>query len=134
MNPSTAATTLYDAFAARDVARRLGTLHPDFRGIVSDGMPAGAGGTHVGPEAMLRDCWGPVFEQFDVSPVPDEMLPASDGRLIVLGRYQGPARATGREVDATFAHVLRFRDGQVSELIQITDTARWLAALTPGDS
>lgn len=50
---------------------------------------------------------------------------------MILGRYLGRSRETGRSHDAAFAHVLRFQDGAVSELIQITDTARWHEALRP---
>jgi ketosteroid isomerase-like protein len=128
------ASELYEAFAARDASTLLGTLHAEFRGVVSEGMPAGVGGVHVGPEAMLRDCWARIFEHYDISPVPDELAPLADGRLLVLGRYRGPARATGREPNAVFAHVLHFRDGLVDELVQITDTASWHAALEPAPS
>jgi 2-(1,2-epoxy-1,2-dihydrophenyl)acetyl-CoA isomerase len=52
--------------------------------------------------------------------------------MVVTGRYVGQARGTGRALDAAFAHVLRFAgDGRISELVQITDTARWHEALRP---
>jgi len=94
-------------------------------------MPAEIGGGYEGAETMLRQCWARVFALADVHPVPEEYLPVDDDRMVVLGRYQGTARATGRQISAAFAHVLRFADGRVSELVQITDTARWHAALTP---
>lgn len=45
--------------------------------------------------------------------------------MVVIGRYRGTVRATGAPIDAAFAHVLRVKDVRVSELVQITDTARW---------
>jgi ketosteroid isomerase-like protein len=78
---------------------------------------------------MLRECWGPVFAALDTRPVPDELIPTVDGRIVVLGRYRGAARESGREHDAVFAHVLSFRDGKVSALTQITDSQRWHDAL-----
>lgn len=111
------------------VATLLELLAPDFRGVVADGMPRGLGGTYDGPQAMLSAVWGPVSEDLDVTPVPAEYLDAGHGRVVVVGRYRGAVRATGDEIDAAFAHVLRIEEDRVAELVQITDTARWHAAL-----
>jgi ketosteroid isomerase-like protein len=124
-----AAQRLYEAFAAHDARALLAVLIPGFRGVVSEGMPDGLGGTYDGAEAMLRECWARVFALLDLRPVPAEYLPVADDRMVVLGRYEGTARATGRPLSAAFAHVLRFADGRVCELVQITDTARWRDAL-----
>jgi 2-(1,2-epoxy-1,2-dihydrophenyl)acetyl-CoA isomerase len=126
-----AARRLYDALAAHDARAILGALHPSFRGVASAGMPLGAAGVWEGPAAMLSGCWGAVFAAADVTVAPAEFLPVEDGRMVVLGRYGGHARATGRPLDAAFAHVLRFDGGLVSEIVQITDTARWHDALRP---
>ncbi|GIH69963.1 nuclear transport factor 2 family protein [Sphaerimonospora thailandensis] len=120
---------LYRAFAARDVAELLAVLHPDFVGRVSAGMPLGVGGVHHGPEAMLRDCWGVIYGELDTCPQPDEYLWSGSDRVVVLGHYRGAARRTGESHDAVFAHALRLKDGLIVELVQITDTARWHAAL-----
>lgn len=124
-----AATRLYAAFSAGDPSALLAALTPDFRGVVADGMPLGLGGTYQGPETMLTAVWGAVDDRLDVTPVPDEYLDAGDGRVVVVGRYRGTVRATGAEIDAAFAHLLRIRDDRIAELVQITDTARWHAAL-----
>ena len=125
------AQRLYDAFGARDAPALLGALTPAFRGVVSAGMPLDVGGVYEGPERMLTDCWARVFAELDTRPVPDEYLPAGSDRMVVMGRYIGRATRTGQPHDAAFAHVLRFADGCVTELVQITDTARWHEALQP---
>jgi uncharacterized protein len=123
------AQRLYGAFEAHDGQALLDALTPDFRGVVSAGMPRGLGGEYAGREHMLSECWAQVFAALDTCPVAHEYLPVGADRMVVLGRYVGHARATGRPLDAAFAHVLRFEGGRVSELIQITDTARWHDAL-----
>jgi ketosteroid isomerase-like protein len=123
------AMRLYQALAARDRRVLLETLAVDFRGRLSDGMPLGLGGVYEGADAMLRDCWAVLFAAIEVSPVPEEFIPAGEDRIVVIGRYIGTARATGRPLSAAFAHILRLEDGHVTELIQITDTARWQQAL-----
>lgn len=120
-----AARRLYDGFAARDGQAIRDALHDDFRGEVAAGMPLGVGGSHEGRDAMLRDCWGPVFAAYDMHVEAEECLLCGDDRVVVLGRYRGPHRAEGWQVDAAFAHVLTIRDGRVAVLRQITDTARW---------
>ncbi len=120
----TAARRLYDALGARDPAAILGALHEDFVGDVSAGMPLGVGGRHKGPEAMLRDVWGRVFAAYDLEVLAEELLPSGD-RVTALGRYRGIERATGRSVEAVFAHILAVRDDRVCGLVQVTDTARW---------
>jgi len=108
-----AARRLYEAFESQDARALVAGLAPGFRGIVSDGMPEGLGGSYDGTEAILRDCWARVFALVDVRPVPDEYLSAGAERVVVLGRYLGIARATNRPLSAAFAHVLRFRDGHL---------------------
>lgn len=120
---------LYEAFQAHDAGAMLATLAPSFRGVVTDGMPDSFGGTYEGPESMLRDCWAPVFTRVDVRPEPEEFLPVAPDRIIVIGRYVGTARGTGRPLSAAFAHILRFADGRITEIVQITDTGRWRDAL-----
>jgi ketosteroid isomerase-like protein len=125
------AVRLYEAMARGDVPEVLASLHPEFRGFASAGMPLGVGGRHDGRERMLLDCWAVVFGAYDIAPRPDEILVMPDGRLVALGEYRGTERATAREVRAVFAHILRVRDGLVSELRQITDTAAWTHDVDP---
>jgi ketosteroid isomerase-like protein len=120
---------LYAAFAARDAGALLAALHPEFVGTVSAGMPLDAGGRHDGPDAMLADVWGRVFGAYDVRVEPDAFLATDDDHVVVLGHYRGTGRSTGAPLDARFAHVLALRDDRVAALEQITDTARWHAAL-----
>ena len=46
-------------------------------------------------------------------------------QVVVLGTYRGSARETDERVDAAFAHVITVKNGQITALQQITDTARW---------
>lgn len=119
------AQLLYDALARADVRAIGSLLHAEFRGSVAAGMPHRVGGIHEGPDSMLRDCWAVIFAHYEIAPRPAEIVELPDGRLVALGQYVGIERATRRAVNATFAHVLRLRDGLIVELHQITDTASW---------
>lgn len=117
---------LYDAFLAHDAAAILAELHPEFVGIVSDGMPLGWGGRHNGPEGMMAEVWGPVFARYDVRVELEEMLPSGE-TMVAVGVYRGRARESGAGFEAAFVHLLGFRDGRIATLRQITDSASWPA-------
>jgi 2-(1,2-epoxy-1,2-dihydrophenyl)acetyl-CoA isomerase len=124
------AADLYQALAGWDRARLTELLHADFEGHAAEGLPLGLGGTYHGPEAMISDLWGRIGRTFaGLRVVPADFRQLDDGRLMVTGRYYGTARAGGGQLDAEFVHLLTFRDGQVAGLTQLTDTARWAAAL-----
>ncbi|GAA0953667.1 nuclear transport factor 2 family protein [Nonomuraea longicatena] len=120
---------LYAAFAAADPAALLATLHPDFVLDVSPGMPLGVGKRHHGRENALMECWAVIFGAYETAPVPDQYIWAAPDRCVVLGHYLGTARATGRPLDAVFAHDLTLKDGLITNFVQITDTARWHESL-----
>ena len=120
---------LYRALRDQDIAALVQILHPSFTAEVSEGMPLGVGGDIRSPEAMLRDVWGRVAAEYEVAPEPSELVLACDDRVFAIGRYRGHVRGAGADaVDAAFVHVLELRDGRVSFLKQVTDTARWARA------
>ncbi|MBA3867196.1 MAG: nuclear transport factor 2 family protein [Solirubrobacterales bacterium] len=122
---TTAAQHLYSAFAAHDGQALLDAMTEDFVGEVSSGMPLGVGGRHQGREAMLRECWAPVFVAYDVNVEADRYLEVSPSEVVALGFYRGQVRDTGIPFEARFAHVLGVRDDLICSLEQITDTGSW---------
>lgn len=124
------AARLYEAMHRMDAAALVGLLSEDFVGYVSEGLGE-IGGTFRGGEAMLREVWLPAAKLYGVLPHPEEFLPSGEDRVVVLGRYKGTPPATGRRFEAAFAHVLRVRDGQLTECRQITDSATWIDAAAP---
>ena len=123
--PTTVARRLYDAMAHADGEALFGLLTDDFVGKVSDGMPHGVGGEHRGPLDMIAGVWGRIASAYDMHVDPHDYLHVDDERVVVLGRYWGPARDGGSAVDAAFAHIITTRGDRIAALRQITDTARW---------
>ncbi len=119
----------YAALTEGDAAALTALLDPGFEAEVSEGMPLGCGGHRSGPEAMIRDTWWALGRAYRVCPDAREWIPCEDGRLLVLGRYLGRSRSTGQPLDAAFAHLWTARDGRLTAVVQVTDTARWAAAL-----
>jgi ketosteroid isomerase-like protein len=123
--PILVAQRLYDAFAHGDGQALFDLLTDDFVGMVSTGMPHGVGGDHRGRVEMITGVWARIASIYDMHVDPLEFLPVDDTRVVVLGRYWGPARDGSCSVDAAFAHIITTRGNRVAALQQITDTARW---------
>ncbi|OBG92962.1 polyketide cyclase [Mycobacterium sp. E136] len=119
------ARRFYGALAGADGPALFRLLTDDFVGTVSAGMPHGVGGRHRGPADMIAGVWGRIGTLYDMHVDPAEYLAVDDDRVVVIGRYWGPARDGRTTVDAAFAHVITTREDQIAALHQITDTARW---------
>lgn len=115
----------YAALAAADGASLFELLTDDFVGTVSAGMPHRVGGVHRGPAEMIAGVWGRIDALYDVHVDATEYLTVDAERVVVLGRYWGPARDGETSVDAAFAHVITTRGERIAALRQITDTANW---------
>jgi ketosteroid isomerase-like protein len=120
---------LYEALAGGDGAAIEELLAPDFEGGLAEGMPLGLGGPRAGAFAMRDEGWWAIGRAFAARAEPHEWIPCADGRLLVIGRYTGRARATGRELDAEFAHLWSAGEGRLTGLRHFTDTARWTETL-----
>ncbi|MET8354147.1 MULTISPECIES: nuclear transport factor 2 family protein [unclassified Micromonospora] len=120
---------LYDALRRRDTDAAVGLLHPACVGLTCPGLPHVGGRVAYGPQEWLSRIWVETYRHFDVVAVPEEHLQVGTGTVVTLGTYRGVARGTGRVFEAWFAHVWTVLDGRVSGLRQVTDTARWAAAL-----
>ncbi|MGV0786958.1 nuclear transport factor 2 family protein [Mycolicibacterium sp. XJ2] len=123
--PIDVAQRFYGALAGADGPELFRLLTDDFVGTVSTGMPHGVGGQHHGSADMIVGVWGRITSLYDMHVDPAEYLAVDDERVVVVGRYWGPARDGRTDVDAAFAHVITTRDDRIAALHQITDTARW---------
>lgn len=59
---------------------------------------------------------------------PEQFLDAGSD-VVVIGRYRGVARETGKRLDVPFVHVWTFRDDLAVHFRQFLDTAGWVEAL-----
>lgn len=120
---------LYEALGTgdRDAVEEL--LAPDFQGSIAPGMPFGLGGRKDGMAAMRDDGWWAIGREFSVRVKPDEWIPCVDGRLLVVGRYVGRARASGRRLEAEVAHLWSAAGDRLTSVQQFTDTRKWHDAL-----
>jgi ketosteroid isomerase-like protein len=113
---------LYEAFAKGDVPTVLGAFTPDAEWREAENFPYADGNPYVGPGAILQGVFmrlATEWEAFAANPA--QFLDAGD-TVIVTGRYTGAYKATGRSIDAQFAHVWTLANGKVARFQQYTDT------------
>jgi pimeloyl-ACP methyl ester carboxylesterase/ketosteroid isomerase-like protein len=125
-------TQFYAELARGDVDQALGLLATDISWNDPKGFPYGGSltGTGVVKEQVFARL-GAEWSTFSV--VPDTLIPSASGASVVaVGRYSGQNRATGRSLDAPFAHVWSIAGGKVVRFETFTDTAAFHQAIGHG--
>ncbi|HEX8642625.1 MAG TPA: nuclear transport factor 2 family protein [Allosphingosinicella sp.] len=113
---------LYAAFAAGDVPGVVSRMASDIVWNEAENFPYADGNPYRGPDAILAGVFARLGSEWEgFAAVPDEFLDAG-AAIVVLGRYRGTHRATGRSLDAQFAHVWRVAGGKAAAFQQYTDT------------
>ncbi len=130
MRPVEIVQRSYEAFARKDLDGVMGDMAPDIRWEQAQGLPHG--GVYHGLDEVRRNIFEPLDAEWwaEFSADPDEFLDAGDD-VVVLGRYRGLAKGTGRRLDVPFVHVWTLREGRAVRFRQFLDTAGWVAALQP---
>jgi len=122
---------LYAAFERGDIPAVLGMMSPDMEWNEAENFAYADGNPYRGPEAILGGVFARLGGEWDgFAAVPEEYLGAGD-TVVVLGRYRGTYKTTGRSLDAQMAHIWRVRGGKAVHFQQLTDTlqaARVMAA------
>lgn len=118
----------YAAFERGDLDGVLGDLDPEIEWQQAQGLPHG--GTYHGVDEVRRAIFDPLGEEWwdEFSAVPAEFLDAG-GEVVVLGRYRGVAKGTGKQLDVPFVHVWTVRGEKAVRFRQYLDTAGWVEAL-----
>jgi len=115
-----AVKAVYAAFATGDIPTVLGSLSPDIAWTEAEGFPYG--GTYHGPRAVLEGVFMRLGSEWDgFAAIPDEFIDAGD-TVVVLGKYSGKYKATGKSMHVNFAHVWKMQDGKAAQFIQYVDT------------
>ena len=120
----------YEAFARGDTDAVVADMHDDIEWHQAQGLAHG--GVYHGIDEVRRSVFDPLdrdwWDEFVVTP--DEYVDAGSD-VVVLGRYRGTARESGKRLDVPFVHVWTFEDGLAVRFRQFLDTAGWIEALRP---
>lgn len=111
----------YAALERGDVPGAFSLLSPKISWTEAAGFPYG--GTYIGPQAVLENVFAKLNSEWEgFAGVPEQFVAEGD-TVVVLGRYRGKYRATGKQFDAPFAHVWTVENGRAVTFRQLTDTA-----------
>ena len=113
---------LYQAFAAGDVPKVLGSMADDIEWWEAEGNPWSPGRAFVGVQEVVEGVLGRIageFEGFEV--VPERFLSDGDD-VVMIGRYRGKGIATGKVLDAQVLHLWTVRGDKVARFQQFVDT------------
>ncbi|MDB5692879.1 MAG: hypothetical protein JWO81_1942 [Alphaproteobacteria bacterium] len=113
---------LYAAFGQGDVPGVLARMAPDMVWNEAENFPYADGNPYEGHDAIVGGVFARLGSEWDgFAAVPEEYLDAGD-TVVVLGRYRGTCKATGKPFDAQMVHVWRVADGKAKRFQQYTDT------------
>ena len=120
----------YVAFARDDLDAVLADMHPDIEWHQAQGLPHG--GLYRGVDAVRRNIFEPLDESWwsEFTATPEQFLDAGS-EIVVIGRYRGIAKETGKVLDVPFVHVWTVENDKAVRFRQFLDTAGWVEALAP---
>ena len=116
---------IYDAFARGDVDAVLGAMADEIEWYQAEGMPYGEPPLH-GPQEVAQSIFGPIITDVEGFAVTPEQFLSEDDIVVMIGRYTGTGKETGKELDLPAVHVWNVRDGKATRFRQFIDTAKFL--------
>jgi ketosteroid isomerase-like protein len=120
---------VYAAFQKGDIPAVLGAMAPDIVRNEAENFPYADKNPYVGPNAILAGVFARLGGEWDGFSVKEEELIDAGDTVVTLGRYGGAPKATGKKINAQFAHVWKFRNGKIIGFQQYTDTLQTMLAM-----
>lgn len=119
---------LYAAFARGDGAGALAEMHHELYWNEAESFVYADRNPYLSPSAVAEGVFGRlVMDWQDYEATASELLDAGD-TVIALGRSKGRNVATGKGMDAQFAHIWRLEGGKIVGFQQYIDTLQvWRA-------
>jgi ketosteroid isomerase-like protein len=119
----------YEGTAEQNGRNLLAVLAPDVEWTEAAGFPYA--GVYVGPQAVAAQVFHRLAtEWIDYRAVPHRYMADGD-QVAVFGTYEGIYRATGRAMQASFAHLYTVQAGRITRMQQYVDSHMVRLAMTP---
>lgn len=118
----------YEAFDRDDLDGVLAAFDDEIEWQQAQGLPHG--GTYHGIAEVRSNVFDPLDRDWwdEFTATPHQLIDGGE-EIVVLGRYRGKAKHSGRALDVPFVHVWTVVRGKVVRFRQFLDTAGWNAAL-----
>ena len=110
----------YEGLSGENATRLLAALTPDCEWLEAPGFPYA--GTYVGAEAIVANVFQRLASEWiDYRAEAGNYLEQGE-QIAAFGVYSGTFKATGRSMQASFAHLYTFRDGKIARMVQYVDS------------
>lgn len=110
----------YEGSSADNVKNLLASLAPTAQWTEAPGFPYA--GTYVGPDAIIKGVFNRLASEWIGYRAEVHTYLAEGDRVAAFGVYSGTYRATGKSMQAEFAHLYQLKDGKILTMHQYVDT------------
>ncbi len=125
-----AVTRFYERVRQGDVAAATEVFAEDLV-WVEPPFPGHPGGTFQGKSIILENVLGPFLSTWtDLMVTPERAIDGGPD-VVVLGRYTGRHRDTGRPFEARFTHTWTFTEGKATRFEMLADTIQFFRTVEP---
>ena len=119
------AKDIYTAFGRGDIPTVLATFHPEIEWRQAEGNPYNLDGSAwIGPQAVLENLFMRIGAEWDGFTITIRTIHDAGDYVIIVGRYTGTYKPSGRKLDSQLCHVLRFQGGKLVGFQQYLNTAQ----------
>lgn len=123
---------LYDAFAQGDIETVLANFDAEIVWNEAENFLYADKNPYVGRDSLLNGLFARLGSEWDNFRLEEkEFHNVGDDGVLVTGRYRGTYKATGKQLDAQFAHLWALRDTLAASFQQYTDTWQARQVATP---
>ncbi|MDX1314122.1 MAG: nuclear transport factor 2 family protein [Eudoraea sp.] len=114
---------VYNAFAEGDVETVMAGFTEDIQWNEAENFIYADGNPYVGGAAVGEGVFGRIGAEWEYWNLDNmQFFNVDTNMVLVTGRYKALNKASGKELDAQFAHLWTLRDSLASSFQQYTDT------------
>lgn len=117
----------YEGASADNAKHLQAALSPNTVWTEAAGFPYA--GSYVGPDAIIANVFQRLATEWIDYNAKVHTFMADGDHVSAFGVYSGTYRATGKSMQATFAHLYRLKDGKIVTMEQYVDSAMVLQAM-----
>lgn len=119
----------YEGTSDENGRNLLAVLAPDAEWTEAEGFPYA--GTYVGPQAIVDGVFRRLGSEWTGYRAQVHTYLEDGDRVAAFGVYSGTYAATGKSMQASFAHLYQLKDGRIARMTQYVDTVPVRAAMSP---
>lgn len=118
----------YEGSSEENGRHLMAVLHPQVEWTEAEGFPYA--GTYVGVDALMAGVFSRLAGEWIDYRAQVHTYLADGDRVAAFGLYSGTYKATGKSMQAAFAHLYEIQEGKILRMTQYVDTVMVARALS----